>query len=179
MRAGRSFPAYFRIYVEHALATGMACTTPGRAAAALWLPAGEEPASPPHGHDARLAAVTGRWAERFRAFDAALEDHHPAGITHWHLAIMAVRPDQQGRGTGSTLLRFTHQRLDATRTPAYLEASSPRARDLYLRHGYTLQPGAPFHLPGGGPPLWPMWRQPRIHGQDPGRHGGSASAERR
>ncbi len=74
------FPGYFRTYVEHALATGMACTTPGRAAAALWLPAGEEPPSSPDGHDARLAAVTGRWAERFRAFDAALEDHHPAGI---------------------------------------------------------------------------------------------------
>jgi len=33
--------------------------------------------------------------------------------------------------------------------PTYLDASSPRARDLYQRHGYTLLPGGPFRLPGG------------------------------
>lgn len=32
------FPAYFRIFVEHALAQGIVHTTPDRAAAALWLP---------------------------------------------------------------------------------------------------------------------------------------------
>jgi hypothetical protein len=51
--------------------------------------------------------------------------------------------------------------LDDSGRPAYLEASSPRARDLYLRHGYLPRPGTPFHLPDGGPPMWPMWREPR------------------
>ena len=37
------------------------------------------------------------------------------------------------------------------------------SRDLYLAHGYVLQPDAPFLLPDGGPRMWPMWRQPRVH----------------
>jgi hypothetical protein len=45
--------------------------------------------------------------------------------------------------------------------PTYMEAPSPRARDLYLRHGYTMRPGSAFRLPEG-PLLWPMWREPRA-----------------
>ena len=132
---------------------------PGSEVAALWIPVGADAASSPEGYDARLAAATGPWTSRFRAFDAALDRHHPAGTAHWHLAILAVRPDRQGRGTGSALLAVGHAVLDQVPgPPAYLEASSPRARDLYLAHGYALLPGAPFHLPGDGPPLWPMWR---------------------
>jgi len=155
------FPGYFRLYAEHALARGVVHTTPGRTAVALWIPAGDEAAGPPDGYDARLAAVTGPWASRFRIFDAVLDRHHPAGTGHWHLAILAVRPDRQGQGTGGALLAAGHAVLDQVPgTPAYLEASSPRALDLYLARGYALLPGAPFHLPGDGPPLWPMWRQP-------------------
>jgi GNAT superfamily N-acetyltransferase len=80
-------------------------------------------------------------------------------ITTWPL--LAVRPGQQGQGTGSMLLAAHHAALDRDRIPAYLEAASQRSRDLYLRHGYQPWPGAPYHLPGGGPPMWPMWRDPQ------------------
>ncbi len=180
------FPGYFRLYVERALARGVVHTTPGRTAAALWVPAGDQEAGPPDGYDARLAAVTGPWVSRFRIFDAALDRHHPAGTSHWHLAILAVRPDRQGRGTGAALLAVGHAVLDRVRgTPAYLEASSVRARDLYLARGYALLPGAPFHLPGDGPPLWPMWRQPGARAMaaaDPAareRHPGAPAAGER
>jgi GNAT superfamily N-acetyltransferase len=154
----RVFPGYFLIYVEHALAGGLVHTTADRTAAALWLPAG---ALPPDGYRERLAAVTGPAASRFLAFDEALGSHHPAGIPHQHLAILAVRPDRQGRGAGTALMRAHHAALDHVRTPAYLEASSPRSRDLYLRHGYAPLQGAPYRVPGGGPLMWPMWREPR------------------
>jgi GNAT superfamily N-acetyltransferase len=152
----RVFPGYFRLYVEHALASGLVHTTADRTAAALWLPAGTPPPDEP-----LLAAATGPAASRFLAFDAALARNHPAGTAHQYLAILAVRPDRQGRGTGDALLRARHADLDRAGAPAYLEASSPRSRDLYLRHGYALRPGAPFRLPGGGPPMWPMWREPQ------------------
>ncbi|HEY5985539.1 MAG TPA: GNAT family N-acetyltransferase [Streptosporangiaceae bacterium] len=100
------------------------------------------------------------WEHRFRAFDAALDHHHPAGTPHHHLALMAVSPGHQGQGTGSALLRAHHAILDHLNIPAYLEASAPRNRALYQRHGYALRPGAPFRLPDGGPPMWPMWRAP-------------------
>jgi GNAT superfamily N-acetyltransferase len=86
--------------------------------------------------------------------------HHPAGVPHQHLAILAVRPGRQGLGLGTALLNARHHDLDHDGVPAYLEASSPRARDLYQRHGYTMRPGAAFRLPEG-PLLWPMWREPR------------------
>jgi hypothetical protein len=41
------FPGYFRMYVEHAMADGLVHTTPGRDAAALWIPTGPQlPARP-------------------------------------------------------------------------------------------------------------------------------------
>ena len=42
---------------------------------------------------------------------------------------------------------------------AYHEATTPRNRALYERHGYVHQ--GEFVLPDGGPPLWRMWRDPR------------------
>ena len=44
--------------------------------------------------------------------------------------------------------------------PAYLNAGSPRSRDLYLRHGFEVT--EEFRLPEGGPPLWRMWREPAL-----------------
>jgi GNAT superfamily N-acetyltransferase len=155
------FPGYFRIYVEHAMASGTVHTTIDRAAAALWLPVSQNPASPPPGYDQRLAAATVPWADRFRAFDATLGRHHPAGTAHHHLAILAVRPGRQGRGTGSRLLRAGHEILDQHGTPAYLEAATLRTTRLYQRHGYTVRPGGPFCLPDGVTMMWPMWREPQ------------------
>ena len=71
-------PGYFRIYVDHALANGVVHTTPGRAGVALWLPVGVHPPAPGPDYAARLAAATQPWTDRFRAFDATLDCHHPA-----------------------------------------------------------------------------------------------------
>jgi GNAT superfamily N-acetyltransferase len=151
----RAYPGYFLLYVEHALAAGVVHTTPQRDAAALWLPSG---CPPPPGYPARLAAATTPWTSRFQKFDLALDSHHPASPPHRHLAILAVRPAAQGCGTGTVLLTAYHHRLDQLALPAYLEASSPRNRDLYRRHGYQDQ-GPPIRLPDGTP-MWPMWRHP-------------------
>jgi GNAT superfamily N-acetyltransferase len=152
-------------------------TTPARDAAALWIPAGTHPPIPPDDYPQRIAAVTGRWLPRFEAFDAAMEDHHPAGAAHEWLAIIGVHPARQGRGLGSALLAARHRVLDRSGRGAYLEAASPRARDLYLRHGYSLRPGGPLHLPDGGPPMWPMWRDPRPAGDPAGMHDPAATTE--
>jgi GNAT superfamily N-acetyltransferase len=161
------FPGFFRVLLDWAAAAGTVTTTPGRDAAALWIPAASDPPVPPDDYPERIAAVTGSWLPRFEAFDATMEDNHPAGAAHEWLAIIGVHPARQGRGLGSALLRARHDVLDHTGTGAYLEAASPGARDLYLRHGYALRSGAPFRLPDGGPPMWPMWRNPRPAG-DPG-----------
>ncbi len=155
----RVFPGYFRIYLEHALAAGTVQTTPGRDAAALWIPAGQRLPEPPHGYAAQLLTATAPWTPRFREFDEILEQAHPTGTPHQHLAILAVRPDRQGHGTGTALLDAWHHVLDDARLPAYLEASSRRNHDLYLRHGYA-DHGPAIQLPDG-PAMYPMWREPR------------------
>ncbi|HEV2375988.1 MAG TPA: GNAT family N-acetyltransferase [Streptosporangiaceae bacterium] len=156
----RVFPGYFRIYVEHALEQGIAYTNPGRTGVALWLPLGDGPPAPDPGYVTRLAAATSPWTARFQAFDTALDGHHPTGIPHHHLAILAVHPDHQAQRIGTALLDAHHAALDADGTPAYLEASGQRTRDLYLAHGYR-DCGYPIELPGG-PAMYPMWRRPRL-----------------
>jgi GNAT superfamily N-acetyltransferase len=154
------WPGYFRIYLEHAITAGVVHTTPGRDAAALWIPLGETPADPPEGYVAALTEATGPYIDRFTAFDAALDARHPAGIAYHHLAILAVRSDRQGQGTGTALLHAYHHHLDtAVRQPAYLEASSERTRQVYLRQGYA-DYGAPIALAGGSA-MYPMLRQPQ------------------
>ena len=169
------FPGYFRMYVEHAMADGLVHTTPGRDAAALWIPLGPQLPGPPDGYDEHLAQITGPWAERFAVFDAELDAHHLTGTEHHHLAILAVRPDRQGHGTGTALLGAHHAVLDEQGTAAYLEASDERTRRIYLRHGYA-DYGTPIQLPGGpfahgddggpgqpadGPRMYPMVRDPK------------------
>lgn len=109
---------------------------------------------------ARLAEVAGIWADRILAFDATLEQNHPVGAPHHYLAILAVRPDRQERGIGTSLLRSYHEELDkASDGPAYLEAAHEPMCGFYRRHGYALMADAPFYLPDDGPPMWPMARR--------------------
>jgi GNAT superfamily N-acetyltransferase len=155
------FPGYFRLYVEHAMTSGVVETTPDRAAVALWLEVGTDGPSEPADYGERLAAATHPRTHRFLAFDRVLERHHPTGIAHHHLVILAVRPDRQGQGTGTALLRNHHAVLDhEIGVPAYLEASDLRTRQLYLAHGYR-DHGAPIHL-AGGPLMYPMWRDALV-----------------
>lgn len=156
----RVFPPYFRLYLEHGLDAGLVYTTLDRAGVGLWLPIDTGPPLPPDGYDERLAAVTRPWNSRFVVFDAALEARHPTGNPHHHLALLGVRPDRQGSGLGTALLEAHHKELDRDGLPAYLEASSPRNRQLYRRRGYVdLEP--PIELPNG-PSLVPMWREPLV-----------------
>ena len=166
------FPGYFRIYVEHAMASGVVHTTPDRTAAALWIPVGEDGPAQPLDYDARLAVATSPWTGRFLAFDAALDRHHPTGIPHHHLAMLAVSPERQGQGTGTALLRAYHAMLDHdARVPAYLEAADLRTRQIYLRHGGYADHGPPIQLPDDGPQMYPLWRECRPEAVTAGGQG--------
>ena len=87
-----------------------------------------------------------------------MEGRHPRSPSHWYLAVMGVAPEWQGKGVGTALMRPGLEALDAARVPAYLEASTPRSRALYQRNGFVVT--GEFNLPGTGPPLWQMWRDP-------------------
>lgn len=169
------FPDYFRIYVDQAFESGAVYTTRERTAVALWMPNGTGHDESPTGYDARLASATGGWVDRFRAFDAQLEKHHPSGERHDHLAILAVRPALQGKGVGSALLEAHHRTLASAAEPvaAYLEAANLDARRLYARHGYEDLPQIiPF--PDGTPAtamMYPMWRPATPTGETAAQDG--------
>jgi ribosomal protein S18 acetylase RimI-like enzyme len=78
---------------------------------------------------------------------------------HWYLDVIAVEPDQQGRGIGSALLEAIHARVDAGEVPILLLTYQPKFLSLYRRHGYRIvREGT---APGCGPRWWGMRRDPR------------------
>lgn len=105
-----------------------------------------------------MEAAFGASASRLRALEQALAPRRPTGEPHLYLFCMGVAAGRRGAGLGSAILRHRLERADADGLAAYLEASSPQSRALYLRHGFE-DLGEPAR-PADGPPLWPMWRSP-------------------
>lgn len=128
----------------------------GDEGAAIWvaLPSGRTPyeEEPPDGS----ASLFGSSSARLSALGTALAARHPLGEAHLYLPCMGVASGRQGAGLGSAMLRHRLARADADGLPAYLEASTPRSRAFYQRHGFT-DLGEPVRV-ADSPPLWPMWR---------------------
>ena len=104
-----------------------------------------------------MARIYGRILPRVLRAIAALESSHPSE-PHYYLLFLGVEPEWQGRGLGSALMRPILDRCNSERIPAYLEASTPRNRALYERHGFAVT--EEFHVGKGSPPVWRMWRDP-------------------
>ena len=122
--------------------------------AAVWAPPGAE-------DDEELPTVLGEvveeYAERLFELLGLMGEKHPVE-PHYYLFLLGTRPQWQGRGVGSSLMAPVLQTSDRDRVPAYLEATSERNKQLYLRHGFEVTDE--IQLPGG-PCLWPMWRSPK------------------
>jgi ribosomal protein S18 acetylase RimI-like enzyme len=100
-------------------------------------------------------ARIGRMQRLRSVFDA----NHPKA-PHWYLFFLAVDPDCQGQGLGSSILQATLKPIDDARADAYLEASSEKNVPLYLRYGFEII--SEFRPEASGPKLWGMWRKPQV-----------------
>ena len=116
-----------------------------------------------------MISVFRRDLPRLNAVLTAFDKAHPKD-PHWYLAAIAVHPEWQGRGFGAALLRPMLQRCDAEGLPAYLEATSPRNRTLYERHGFVVRDELSVR---DSPPWWPMWRDPQPDGPSSASTAGS------
>jgi GNAT superfamily N-acetyltransferase len=162
-RRRRVLPDVFALYAAAILPHEASYLADGLAAA-LWVPPGELPVADSQAEEfsRRLEDALGVDADRMFEIVALLDEQHPHGA-FYHLQLLGVVPERQGRGVGSAMLAVVLDRCDRAGLATYLEATSPANRRLYERHG--------FHAVGevaplGGPPLWPMWR-PAFGAQPP------------
>ena len=149
---------YFHTLTEHAArGAGEVLLTDG--AVLVSFDRTEEPAPPPN-YEQQLAETAGEHLTRFQEIEDLLDAHHPAE-PHWHLAFMAVEPDQQGQGLGNLLMSHVLTRIDHSGAAAYLEATNPDNQRLYRRHGFTDMTPCTLHVNDGTPVFHRMWRPPR------------------
>jgi GNAT superfamily N-acetyltransferase len=87
------------------------------------------------------------------------------GRAHWHVHMMAVRPDRQGTGIGTRLLREVFAAEggpSASEYPISLQTERPQNLRFYQRLGFEMQ--CEYQLGGviGGQPFrtWTMLREP-------------------
>lgn len=158
------YPAFFRVLIEKIfLPRGIMHLEQQGRGAALWLPPGEKFDIPPNLPLAKLLArllfragprPLLRIPQQARLFDR----HHPHK-PHFHLLFVGCRQQTQGEGVGSALLKQGTRICDEEALPAYLESSNELNLPLYQRHGFEII--SEETLPGGGPKVWFMWREPR------------------
>lgn len=152
----RFFPRLLDLYGGDAFVAGTAEVDPDHTGVALWL------APDATFDDDALAALFEESVDTHRrgAVMELLDEmgaHHPTDPV-WYLPFIGVDPQAQGRGVGSQLLAAGLARADRDGLSAYLEASTPRNRALYQRHGFEVVGEL---RAGDSPPLWPMVRLPQ------------------
>lgn len=85
-------------------------------------------------------------ARRFFQANADVSGRVVAGRPVWHLSLMMVRREWQGRGVGAELMRYGVEQVDAEGWMAYTNAS-PAGRPLYEKFGFETVECSDF---GGG-----------------------------
>jgi GNAT superfamily N-acetyltransferase len=146
-----------RQYLPH----GHVYTTDDLSGAALWGPPGRER----HGLQELVQLLpTAPFllsTHTIRALELMfqVESLHPTE-RHWYLFTIGTAPERQGHGVGSALLRTMLGHIDELGDPAYLESSKERNIPLYARFGFEVIDELPSK--SGSPPIWRMWREPRV-----------------
>jgi ribosomal protein S18 acetylase RimI-like enzyme len=134
-------------------------------AAAIWAPPGlwSVPARVVLRQAAVMTKIFGRRLPLGIRYLLRIEHRHPRRPDHWYLEVLGTEPARQGEGLGSALLRPMLALCDRDRLGAYLESSSERNQVLYERHGFEVVER--FEMPGGGPTIRRMWREPATGSQ--------------
>ena len=151
------WPQLIQAFAGAAFAGGTADSIDDHGGVALWLAPGVASDDEAMGALAVEAIPEAEQDEVF-AFMGQMAEFHPQE-PHWYLPLIGVDTTKQSRGYGSALLVHALARCDQDGLPAYLEASSPRNKSLYERHGFeeigVIQAGS-------SPPMWPMLRRSRA-----------------
>jgi ribosomal protein S18 acetylase RimI-like enzyme len=155
---------FFRYFQPFAVALGGAALDRGTAWATddgsgvvLWMPPGVHPDEKTMASIVEAGLRDIPYVEDISGLVEEQLKVHPT-FDHMYLPFIAVDPAKQGSGTGSALLSHSAKVCDELGLPAYLEATTPRSRALYERHGFEVTGEVQF---GSSPPMWAMLREPR------------------
>lgn len=136
-------------------------TTADEGGVAVWAPPGEWKGT--FGRTLRCAVPAVRsmglghvWSRL--GMQSHLERIHPTE-PHWYLEFLATDPPMQGKGVGTAVLQPVLDECDRTGVPAFLESSKESNLAYYARFGFVVT--NQVDLPGGCPPMWQMWRDPK------------------
>lgn len=156
-------PWQFAALVRHGVLFGEVLTNAGTPdGAAVWFPPGQDMTR-------EQAVASGMDASRAVLGEAAVD--RLSGVTrltgefrrqdmpepHWYLAVIGVRPGQQGRGLGAALMAPVLSRADADGVACYLETAEAGNVPFYEKRGFvTVRQGV---VPAGVP-YWTMRRDP-------------------
>lgn len=149
---------------EIALPTGEVTRPAGGGAVSIWIPS---EALGPNSlmQELRLfptilgATGLGRIG-RLAAMRKIMDELHPMERPHAYLWFLGVRPEAQGLGVGSRMLKAGLAKVDAAGLPAYLESSNEANVPLYRRYGFEVM--REFRARADAPPAWAMWREPQA-----------------
>ncbi len=125
----------------------------------LGVPEGAEKAVPDAETIRELQEILGDRAGVFRDAVTAAAEHGPAE-PHWYLAVIGADPTARGRATLRPPPLGPRQGADAAGLPVHLESSKPDNLPVYEHFGFVVRDE--FRLPGGGPVLWAMRREPQA-----------------
>jgi len=162
MRREDGLRAYFATQMRaDYLAFGGCYTTEGHAGSAIWAPAGKPLLTGMMGVLTMMPVMPYVWRNMGTVLRVlnTIEREHPEE-PHWYLASLGTAVDMQGKGVGGALMSPVLRHCDAEGLPAYLESSKERNVPFYRRHGFEVVKELP--LPGGGPSVWTMWREPQT-----------------
>ncbi len=151
----------FALYADAYIPHGDVYLTADDMGAAVWLTPGTELLTPEQEETfgAAIQQLAGSdVAGRLFQMEEIFASHHPAE-PYFYMQFLATVPGFQSRGIGSAFLRRMLAEADREHRPAYHEATTPRNRALYERHGYVNL--GEIAVPNGGPTLWRMWRDAR------------------
>lgn len=150
-------PKLFALYLKMGLAHKACFMSAGGESAALWRPpnAWHIPFWQYVVHGPALLNIFGGGTLNVIKTLDEVEKLHPK-IPHWYLQVLATDPAKQGKGFASAVMRQQLAVADAARMPCYLESSKETNIPVYRAFGFDVT--GEIKLPGGGPTVWPMWR---------------------
>lgn len=132
---------YYDLSIAEGSAWGHLGTAEGVRGLSVWsvpLPDAQSRQKTAQKREALVAAMGIDCADTFATIEENMA-RHEAKLNladHWYLSILGVAPDQQGKGTGASLLEPVLTQADQAGVSSYLTTFTPRNISFYARMGY-------------------------------------------